>query len=158
MKSITATLISLLALTASTLGAPVEAEEAAAAAGQTISVSHDQKYDVGTSSLTTVACSDGDNGLINRGYTNFNSLPSFPRIGGAPTVNGWNSPNCGKCYKIHYSNPHYQNTIFVTAVDAAPGGFNLGLNAMNLLTNNRAVELGRVDAVYSEADPSNCGF
>lgn len=153
MKSITATLISLLALTTSALAAPVEER-----AGQTISVSYDQKYDVGSSSLTTVACSDGVNGLMSRGYTDFASLPSFPRIGGAPTVAGWNSPNCGNCYQIHYSNPHYQNTIFVTAVDAAPGGFNLGLQAMNQLTNNQAVQLGRVDATYSLADPSKCGM
>lgn len=150
MKTFTTAFLPLLALATSTQAAP--------AAGQTISVSYDTKYDVGGSSLTTVACSDGDNGLISRGYTNFASVPGFPNIGGAPTIPGWNSPNCGKCYEIHYSNPNFQNTIYVTAVDAAPGGFNLGLNAMNELTNNRGVELGRVQATYAPADPSKCGF
>lgn len=156
MKTFTTAVLSLLALTTSTVAAPVETESAAA--GQTISVSYDQRYDAGGSSLTTVSCSDGVNGLMSRGYTNFQSLPGFPRIGGAPTVAGWNSPNCGGCYEVRYQAGNIDNVIYVTAVDASPGAFNLGLQAMNQLTNNMAVQLGRVDATYSVADPSKCGF
>ena len=130
----------------------------APAAAETVSVSYDPKYDFGTSSLTTVACSDGINGLITEGYTDFASLPSFPNIGGAPTISGWNSPNCGKCYALHYSNGKIDKTINVIAVDAAPGGFNIGLQAMNTLTNGLAAQLGRIDATYVEVEASACGL
>lgn len=128
----------------------------APAAAETVSVSYDTKYDVGASSLTTVACSDGVNGLITQGYTDFASLPGFPNIGGALTIPAWNSPNCGKCYALHYSNGKIDNTINVLAVDSAPGGFNLGLQAMNKLTNGLAEQLGRIDATYVEVDASAC--
>ena len=130
----------------------------APAAAETVSVSYDPKYDVGTSSLNTVSCSDGTNGLVTQGYTDFASLPSFPNIGGAITIPGWNSPNCGKCYALHYSNGKIDETIYVIAIDAAPSGFNIGLQAMNTLTNGQAEQLGRVDATYEEADASACGL
>ncbi|KAJ5319795.1 hypothetical protein PENANT_c026G09213 [Penicillium antarcticum] len=129
-----------------------------AARAETVSVSYDQRYDVSGSSLTTVSCSDGENGLIPLGYTDFGSLPNFPNIGGAITIPGWNSPNCGKCYQLHYSNGKYENTINVLAIDAAPGGFNIGLQAMNTLTNGQAEQLGRVSATYVAVDDSACGM
>lgn len=148
-----ATILSLLTLSTSTLAIPLTQR-----AEQTVSVSYDKKYDVAGSSLKTVACSDGVNGLIPQGYNTFKDLPNFPMIGGAPTIPGWNSPNCGKCYKLHFKAGNVDETVFVTAVDAAPGGFNLGLQAMNKLTNGMAVNLGRVDATYSQAEPADCGF
>ncbi|KAA8650775.1 hypothetical protein EYZ11_007626 [Aspergillus tanneri] len=157
MKFFASTLAVLSLSLSSAVAAPVEAASDAAAS-TSISVSYDPKYDVGGSSLTTVACSDGVYGLIPRGYSTFGSLPSFPRIGGAPTIPGWNSPNCGKCYSLHYKAGPVDKTIYMTAVDAAPGGFNLGVNAMNELTNGQAVQLGRVQADYAEVDPSLCGF
>ncbi|CAI7621568.1 unnamed protein product [Penicillium bialowiezense] len=120
----------------------------APAVAQTVSVSFDPKFDVGTSSLNTVSCSDGPNGLVTAGFTDFASLPSFPRIGGAPTVEGWNSANCGACYELHYVNGKVDETITVLAVDSAPGGFNIGKQAMNLLTRNQADQLGRIDATF----------
>ncbi|KAE8145986.1 Cerato-platanin-domain-containing protein [Aspergillus avenaceus] len=156
MKLFTTTL-SLITLFSSSLAAPVD-QAADATAAATISVSYDQKYDVAGSSLTTVSCSDGVYGLINQGFSTFGSLPSFPNIGGAPTVAGWNSPNCGKCYQLHYQAGNVDKSIYVTAIDAAPGGFNLGLQAMNSLTNGLAEQLGRVQATYTEVDRSNCGF
>ncbi|KAJ5205178.1 Cerato-platanin [Penicillium cf. griseofulvum] len=130
----------------------------APAEAQKVSISYDPKYDVGTSSLNTVSCSNGIYGLVTQGYTDFASLPTFPNIGGAITIPGWNSPNCGKCYALHYSNGRIDKTINVLAVDAAPGGFNIGLQAMNTLTNGMAVELGRVDATYVEVEDSVCGL
>ncbi|KAJ6150600.1 Cerato-platanin [Penicillium samsonianum] len=141
-----------------TLSLVAAAPAPAAAAAGTVSVSFDPKYDVGTSSLNTVSCSDGTNGLATQGYTDFASLPSFPNIGGAITISGWNSPNCGKCYALHYSNGKIDKTINVIAIDTAPGGFNIGLQAMNTLTNGQAVQLGRVDATYVEVDGSACGL
>jgi hypothetical protein len=130
----------------------------APAAAATVSVSYDPKYDVGATSLNTVSCSNGPNGLVTQGYSDFASLPGFPNIGGAITIPGWNSPNCGKCYALHYSNGKVDKTINVIAVDAAPGGFNIGLQAMNTLTNGQAEQLGRVDATYVEVDASVCGL
>lgn len=152
-----ATLLSLLTLTSTTLATPL-AQPAEQPPTQTVSVSYDKKYDAGGTSLTTVACSNGVNGLIPQGYSTFDSLPNFPMIGAAPTITGWNSPNCGNCYRLHFKAGNVDGTVYVTAVDAAPGGFNLGLQAMDQLTDGMAVHLGRVDATYSEADPAKCGF
>lgn len=149
-------LLTILTLSSSTLSMPLASPQAAAS--QTISVSYDERYDQGTSSLTTVSCSDGTNGLITQGYSNFESLPNFPLIGGAPTVEGWNSPNCGKCYQLHYQNGKVNKTINVLAVDSAVGSFNLGLQALNQLTGGNAQQLGRVDATYTEVEASECGI
>lgn len=149
-------LLTILTLSSTTLTMPLASPQAAAS--QTISVSYDERYDQGTSSLTTVSCSDGTNGLITQGYSNFGSLPNFPLIGGAPTVEAWNSPNCGKCYQLHYQNDKIDKTINVLAVDTAIGAFNLGLQAMNQLTGGNAQQLGRVDATYTEVEASECGI
>jgi Cerato-platanin len=60
-------------------------------------VSYDTTYDGFTTGLNVVACSDGPNGLLTKGYTTFGSLPSFPYIGGYSGI-VWNSPNCGMCF------------------------------------------------------------
>ena len=52
-------------------------------------------YDPGTQSLSTMACSDGSNGLLTKGYNFLGDLPTFPNIGGCSMVTSWNSPNCG---------------------------------------------------------------
>jgi len=58
-------------------------------------LSYDTSYGVGTNPLTTFACSDGVNGLEQKGYTTLNSLCNFPYIGGAPTVLDWMIPTVG---------------------------------------------------------------
>jgi hypothetical protein len=122
-------------------------------------VSYDTRYDNGGSSLTSVACSDGSNGLIMRGYNNFQDLPSFPHIGGAQAVGGWNSPNCGTCWQLAYTNAQgTTKTINVLAIDVAQSGFNIALSAMNELTNGNAVQLGRIDVVSQQVGASACGL
>ncbi|KAI9934954.1 hypothetical protein ASPWEDRAFT_54022 [Aspergillus wentii DTO 134E9] len=140
-------LLTILSLLTTTLATPLLVPR------DTSTVSYDTKFDDASTSLNTVSCSDGVNGLVSK-YPTFGDLPGFPLIGGAPTVAGWNSPNCGKCYAVTYGS----QTVHVIAVDAAPGGFNLGVQGMNKLTDGRAVELGRVDVSYSEADKALCGF
>ncbi len=54
----------------------------------TVSVSYDETYDNASGSLTSVACSDGTNGLITKGFSSFGSLPQFPNVGGAAAVAG----------------------------------------------------------------------
>ena len=56
-------------------------------------------YDNGEQSLNTVACSDGPNGLVTRGYLVFKDLPTFPNISGSSMVT-WNSPLCGSLHFI----------------------------------------------------------
>ena len=119
-----------------------------------VTVSYDQTYDNASGSLDTVACSDGPNGLETKGYTTFGSLPHFPNIGGAAAVAGWNSPQCGTCWQLTYNG----KSINVLAVDHTDSGFNIALEAMNTLTNNQAVFLGRVDATATQVAASQCGL
>ncbi|KAJ5925028.1 Cerato-platanin [Penicillium verhagenii] len=163
MKSVTAITCALLtaAHLVNAAPAPQAATTPVVSTGTTeqpIPVSYDQKYDVGTSSLNTVACSDGTNGLESDDYTTFGSLPTFPMIGGAPTIDGWNSSACGTCYQLHFQSGKIDETINILAIDAASGGFNIGLTAMNRLTNGQAENLGRVTATYVEVDGSVCGI
>ncbi|KAG6843634.1 hypothetical protein H0H87_002213 [Tephrocybe sp. NHM501043] len=124
-----------------------------------VTLSYDETYDNASGSLTTVACSNGPNGLITAGFTNFGSLPNFPHIGGAAAVAGFNSPNCGSCWNLTYTNTKgVSKSIQVTAIDHAAAGFNIALAAMNELTNNQAVFLGRVDVAAAQVDASVCGF
>jgi hypothetical protein len=108
-------------------------------------------------SLFTQACSNGVNGLESKGFTTLGSLPKFPFIGAAGAVEGWNSVNCGTCWQLTYAGT--KKTINVTAVDhAGPGTFNIALEAMNFLTNNQAVELGRVTVTSNKVANSVCGL
>ncbi|KAM3080682.1 hypothetical protein ACMFMG_005616 [Clarireedia jacksonii] len=115
-----------------------------------ITVSYDPGYDNGSRSLADVSCSDGSNGLLTKGYSTQGSLPHFPYIGGASTIGGWNSANCGTCYTLSYNG----RSINVLAIDHAAEGFNIAEAALNDLTNGQAVALGRIDASYTQVAPS----
>jgi len=71
-------------------------------------ITYDRVYSNGSQSLATVACSDGDNGMLRRGFKTFEDLPTFPDIGGSSKIEGWNSFNCGS--------PHF--TEFDLVMDA----------------------------------------
>ena len=120
------------------------------------SVSYDTTYDDSAFSLTGVACSDGVNGLITKGYTTLGSLPGFPSVGGAYVVGGYNSPNCGTCWQLYYAGTG--KTINVLAVDVALDGFNISEEAMNTLTGGQAVQLGRVEVTATQVAASVCGL
>ena len=120
----------------------------------TVTVSYDNSYDDSRASLDTVACSDGPNGLITKGYTTIGSLPDFPYVGGAAAIAGWNSASCGTCWELAYDG----NTINVLAIDHAEDGFNIAEEAMNKLTDNQAQFLGRVNATATQVDASQCGL
>jgi hypothetical protein len=124
-----------------------------------ITLSYDREYDKSDASLSNVACSDGPNGLMTHGFTTFGSLPKFPYIGGAAAVAGWNSPNCGTCWNLTYTNPKgIKTSINVLAIDHTDEGFNIAFSAMNKLTSGKAMELGRVDVGSQKIDPSMCGL
>jgi len=126
-----------------------------AAAASATTVSYDTGYDDANRSLTQVACSDGTNGLIWKyGWNRQGDVKGFPYIGGAQAVAGWNSPSCGTCWSATYNG----KTIHILAIDHAAAGLNIGLAAMNDLTNGHAVELGRIDAVVQQVDLGVCGL
>src|SRR3954453_16733171 len=99
-----------------------------------ITVSYDTGYDDAGRSLAVVACSDGSNGLLTKGYTTQGSLPSFPRLGGASTIAGWNSAACGSCYELSYQG----RKVTILAIDHAAQGFNIATEAMDQLTGGQA--------------------
>lgn len=115
---------------------------------------YDQVYDNPDTSTLVLACSDGPNGLFTKGYSKLSNLPSFPRVAATETVAGWNSPKCGTCYNVTWGT----STISVVAVDRATSGFVLSLAALNTLTGGQGVALGRVNIVWEETSPANCGL
>lgn len=123
-------------------------------AASAITVSYDTGYDQGDRSLSVVSCSDGSNGLLTKGYSTQGSLPSVPHIGGASTIEGWNSASCGKCYSLTWNG----TSIKVLAIDHAAEGFNIAQAAFDELTGNQAVQLGRIDTTYAEVAASECGL
>ncbi|KIY50655.1 Cerato-platanin [Fistulina hepatica ATCC 64428] len=129
---------------------------AVATSAVAVSVTYDELYDDSSESLDTVACSNGQYGLTTRGYTTFGSLPDFPYIGGAEAVTGWDSPNCGTCWELYYDVTGV--TIYVLAIDYAASGFNIALEAMNVLTDGNAVFDGNIDATATQVDASICGL
>jgi hypothetical protein len=116
-------------------------------------VTYDAAYDNKNSSLNSVACSNGANGLAAR-FPTFGDVPSFPFIGGAFDV-VWNSPNCGGCWNL--TNPATGATINITAIDAAAAGFNIAQEAFEKLTGGD-VSKGAVDVVANKVSPSVCGL
>ena len=119
-----------------------------------ITVSYDNGYDSRSRPLSAVACSDGSNGLLTKGFTTQGSLPKFPHIGGASTIEGWNSASCGKCYSLTWGG----RSINILAIDHVAEGFNIAQPAMDELTNGQAVHLGRIDAAWAEVAGSACGL
>jgi len=122
-------------------------------------LSWDTVYDNGNTSLDVVACSDGSNGLLTRGFTTFGSLKNFPNIGGVPAITDFNSANCGTCWKVTYTNAQgTQKSINILGIDTGEKGFNVAKAAMNTLTNNQADQLGRVDVDAVQIAASSCGL
>ncbi|KAF2219204.1 epl1 protein [Elsinoe ampelina] len=125
------------------------------AAASAITVSYDTGYDDAGRSLTALACSDGANGLITRyGWQTQGQIAHFPLIGGADVIAGWNSGSCGTCWQLSYNG----NTVNVLAVDSSQAGFNIGLQALNALTNGQAEQLGRIDAGAVQVGLDQCGL
>ena len=114
---------------------------------------YDNKYQ----SLSNVACSDGVNGLVTRGFTTFDSLPTFPNIGGVFAVERWNSTECGSCWALTWEGTGV--TIHVTAIDTVYSGFDISDAAVNTLTGgNAGPSFSEVDVDATQVDPSYCGL
>ncbi|RPA92651.1 Cerato-platanin [Choiromyces venosus 120613-1] len=117
---------------------------------------YDTTYDTSSLSTLSLACSDGPNGLYTKGYQTLGALPGFPHVGAIETIAGWNSPNCGKCYKVTYTATGA--SINIIGVDVATSGIVLSLAALNELTGGQGQQLGRVAATYAETAATDCGF
>ncbi|KAL0059399.1 hypothetical protein AAF712_013840 [Marasmius tenuissimus] len=120
----------------------------------------DTHYDNRGGSLTEVACSDGANGLITKGFTTYGSLPNFPNIGAAAAVTGWNSTGCGTCWEVTFTNSTgAKKSLNITAIDVAgPGTFNVAQAAMNNLIGGNAAQVGRVAVTSRQVPSSACGL
>lgn len=125
----------------------------AANSTETTTATFDTAYDDSTLSLSTVSCSNGENGLVTKGYNTIGDLPTQD-VAGSLTIKGWNDANCGACYSLSYKN----ETVYVVAIDAAIGEFNVALKVLDKLTHGHGQEFGSVTVDYEEVDGSKCGF
>jgi hypothetical protein len=119
-------------------------------------VKYDPVYDNRNTSLTAVACSDGENGLITKGYKTFGDFPNFPHIGAAYAVEGYNSASCGSCWELTYTKN--DKAIYVTAIDHADDGFIIAGTALKHLGGQQAVDAGHIEVTANRVAGSNCGF
>jgi hypothetical protein len=119
-------------------------------------LSFDNTYDNASGDMNTVACSTGLNGLVTKGFKTFGSLPDFPLVGGGQAVAGFNSTNCGTCWALTFAPTG--KTVNILVIDHAQSGFNVAQAAMDRLTNNQAVELGRVNVTSKQVAASACGL
>ncbi|KAK3326229.1 Cerato-platanin [Apodospora peruviana] len=106
-------------------------------------VSYDIQYNNSTGSLAVTACSDGPNGLMTRfKWKTYSDVPNFPYIGGVEAIEGWNSKNCSTCWAVTYGD----RTIYILGIDHTARGLNINFEAMNDLTKDNALILGRIEA------------
>ncbi|KAF2423505.1 Cerato-platanin [Tothia fuscella] len=117
-------------------------------------VTYDDGYDLPSRSLVEVACSDGSNGMIRRGWHFQSEIPSYPYIGGSSDIASWNSPNCGQCLAVTFE----RKSIYILAIDVSTGSVvNMAKKAMDDITGGRAIEVGTVDADVVAVDNKFCG-
>merc|ERR1712118_391866 len=108
--------------------------------------------------LKNVACSDGANGLMTRWhYTDLS--PMFPYVTAISGLS-WNSPQCGKCFKL--TNVASKNSISVTVIDSVPAipgydmHFNIAQPAFHALFGDAGVQAGHGELTFEETDFHNC--
>ena len=117
-----------------------------------VRVAYSGQYDNKKLSLNGVACSNGPNGLITKGYHTLGDLKNFPYVAGTQYVNGWNSPNCGSCWKLTYGS----KSVNVLAVDHVAEGFIVSKAAMDKLTGGQSLNLGHVQGAAQQVANSEC--
>jgi hypothetical protein len=127
-------------------------------AARSVLVQYDTVYDNAAASLNTVACSDGQNGMITKGYKTFGDLPSFPHIGAASAVEGYNSASCGSCWGLSYLNGKTTTTIYLIAIDHAAQGFVIARTALQHLAGQPGVDAGKINATATLVKGSLCGL
>jgi hypothetical protein len=122
-------------------------------------VKYDTQYDNPNISLTAVACSDGEYGLLTKGYDTFGDLPNFPHIGAAFAVEGYDSASCGSCWELIYTKGDgTTKTIYITAIDHSGDGFNVAEKALTDLGGQQAVAAGHIKVTSKRVAGTYCGF
>lgn len=116
-------------------------------------LAYDTIYDDASGSMDSVACSDGENGLAPK-YPTFGDLPTYPNVGGTPSITGWNDESCGSCWQLQWND----KSVYFTGIDVGGDSFVGPKTALDDLTDGRAEELGRVDVTATQVDGSNCGL
>ncbi|KAG6375802.1 Cerato-platanin-domain-containing protein [Boletus reticuloceps] len=96
---------------------------------------------------------------ITQGYNTFGDLPSYPFIGGAPLVEGWDSPYCGTCWDLTYIDPQGSSwSVIFTAINSGDqGGFSISFAGMDTLTNGNAIRLdGMISVLATQISEAMC--
>ena len=121
---------------------------------------YDTFYDGNLNPLSSVTCSTGEYGLITYGYNLFGNIPTYPLIGGAPQIQSWDSPYCGTCWELTYTDPHGDSTsINFTAINTSnQESFIIAFAGMDLLTNGNAETLDGVSITATQMPASICGI
>lgn len=112
-------------------------------------------YDKSTP-VTTLACSDGENGLITK-YGIYDLNPIFPGVMAADFIS-WNSQQCGECIQLTNGN----NQIYSRIVDGCgkitseQTHFDLDPISFNILFGNAGILDGHGYVVWEKVDSSLC--
>lgn len=109
--------------------------------------------------VSVLACSDGANGLMaTLGYSDLSAM--YPNVA-AFTDSGWNSTNCGRCFKL--TNKNGGQVVYISAVDqcgkAEQGGdthFDLSPDIFVSLFGDKGVADGHGFAQWQTVDRSLC--
>jgi hypothetical protein len=114
----------------------------------TYPVTWNSKYGNPNGNTSTLACSS-----LAALYPHFRNIPGWPYIGAAFNIQGHESPNCGKCWKL--INPTTHKFIYFTAIDTAKSGFVLSKPAFVALGGGTSATL----QVEAEQVPARfCGL
>ena len=106
--------------------------------------------------MTTVACSDGANGLISWGYSTLQ--PMFPYVAAWDKLK-WNDVKCGTCISLTFNS----KTIHFTALDQCGGPsngtdthFDISKEAFYEIFGQAGIDKGSMIAAWDVATPSMC--
>ena len=104
-----------------------------------VMVTWDGIYDQPWTSIYSFSCGDY---LKNKGITMLDMISTWPDIGAASAITGWNSPNCGRCYELSYAPTGLW--IIITAISTAQGNqdFVISKSGLDYLTGGKADAMG----------------
>ncbi|KAH7303670.1 Cerato-platanin [Stachybotrys elegans] len=123
---------------------------------------HDASYNFATNlPLTSFACSDGANGLITKyRVQNVAQLRQRLRpniyIAASPSIPGWNSPQCGSCFKAR--NPQNNKSITFVGVDTSRNTGNVvtGGDAFRNLSPSGSLAEGHLTVYITTLPTRDC--
>jgi len=128
-----------------------------ARAQQSFTVTYDTEYDNASTPLSALACAQSftePGGFHGVDYVDLGSLPDFPFLGGSSVVAGFDMTNCVSCWVLKYEGAN----VTVLVVDTAQNGFAISEEAMNVLTDGQAADVGSITAETMRVDVSQCGL